>query len=37
MMGLLVTSRAQIDEQQVRLPILPDFVRRALSAIFRKR
>jgi hypothetical protein len=36
MMGLLVTSRAQIEEQQMRLSILPAFVRRALSAIFRK-
>jgi len=36
MMGLLVTSRAQIDEQQMRLPIFPAFVRRAWSAIFRK-
>jgi hypothetical protein len=36
MMGLLVTSRAQIDEQQMRLPILPAFVRRALAAFFRK-
>jgi hypothetical protein len=36
MMGLLVTSRAQIDEQQMRLPLLPGFVRRALLAIFRK-
>jgi hypothetical protein len=36
MMGLLVTSRAQIDEQQMRTPLLPAFVRRALAAIFRK-
>lgn len=36
MMGLLVTSRAQIDEQQMRLPMLPAFLRRALNAIFRK-
>ena len=36
MMGLLVTSRAQIDEQQMRLPMLPAFVRRAWKALFRK-
>lgn len=36
MLGLLVTSRAQIDEQQMRSPILPAFVRRALRALFRR-
>ncbi len=36
MMGLLVTSRAQIEEQQMRLPILPAFMRRAWNALFRK-
>jgi hypothetical protein len=36
MLGVLVTSRAQIEEQQMRLPLLPAFVRRALHAIFRK-
>jgi hypothetical protein len=36
MMGLLVTSREQIEEQQIRLPVLPAFVRRAFSALFRK-
>src|SRR3569832_414130 len=36
MRGLLVTSRAQIDEQQMRSPILPAFVRRALRALFRR-
>lgn len=36
MMGLLVTNREQIGEQQMRLPLLPAFVRRAWSAIFRK-
>jgi hypothetical protein len=37
MMGLLVTSRAQIEQQQIRVAILPAFVRRALAALFGRR
>ncbi len=36
MMGLLVTNRAQIEQQQIRVAIFPAFMRRAFAALFRR-
>lgn len=36
MLGLLVPNRAQIEALQPSPPLLPSFVRRALTALFKR-
>lgn len=36
MMGLLVPNRAHYEPLHPRTPVLPDFLRRALMALFRR-